>query len=267
VSLRATARALPALARAAMLEALAYRAELVVWVLSTTLPLIMLALFSAVTREGRLGRYGPDEVTLYFLVAFAVRQVTGSWVAWQLTMELREGKLGMRLLKPVSPVVSYAVENLAAMPLRMLVALPAAIFAIAWVGAGQLPRDPALWLIFALSLLGAWLITFLSNVALGSLSFFTESSLSLVELWLMLYFVFSGYTVPVDLFPPWLRSAADWLPFRYQMAFPVEALTAGLDRGAALAGLARQWAMVSLMGAGTWLLWRRGLRRFEAYGG
>lgn len=267
MSLRATARALPALARAAIQEAVAYRAELIVWILSTTLPLVMLALFSAMTREGAVGRYGTGEITLYFLVVFAVRQLTGSWVAWQLATEVRDGKLGMRLLRPVSPLVSYAVENLAAMPLRLVVALPVAAGALAWVGAERLPRDPVLWAVFALSLLGAWLITFLSNVALGSASFFLDGSGSLVDVWLLFYFVLSGYTIPVDLFPGWLRQATDWLPFRYQMAFPVEVATGGLDRAAALGQLARQWGMVLLVGAGALGLWRRGLRRFEAYGG
>ncbi|RYE90856.1 MAG: ABC transporter permease, partial [Myxococcales bacterium] len=93
MSLRSTVRALPTMVRVGLQEALAYRAELLVWILSTTLPLVMLALFSAVAREAPIGRYGPGEITLYFLVTFGVRQLTGSWVAWQMNLEVREGKL------------------------------------------------------------------------------------------------------------------------------------------------------------------------------
>lgn len=267
MSLRATLRATPALFRAATQEAVAYRAELVVWILSTTLPLVMLALFSAVAREGPLGRYGSGEVQLYFLSVFVVRQVTGSWVSWQLIEEIREGRLSMRLLKPVSPLVSYALENLAAMPLRFVVSLPVALFALFGVGWGRIPSDPLLWVMFCASLLGAWLLTFLSNVALGSASFFWESSRSLIDVWLVLYFILSGYTIPVDLFPIWLQKITIWLPFRYQMAFPVEILSGQLGREAALLGLAEQWGMVALLWGGSVLFWRRGLRRFEAYGG
>lgn len=267
MSLRATLRAAPAMARAAVQEAVAYRAELLVWILSTTLPLVMLALFSAVAREGPLGRYGPGDFSLYFLSVFVIRQLTGSWVSWQIILEIREGKLGMRLLKPVSPLVAYAIENLAAMPLRLAVALPVALWALAGAGQGRLPSGVGLWGVFLASLVGAWLITFLSNVALGCLSFFWESSRSLIDVWMVLYFTLSGYAIPVDLFPGWLQEATGWLPFRYQMAFPVEVLTGRLGAGDALRGLAVQWGMVGLLGLVAAGIWRRGLGRFEAYGG
>ncbi len=57
------------------------------------------------------------------------------------------------------------------------------------------------------------------------------------------------------------------LPFRYQIGFPVELLTRGLDRGAALRLLLGQWIWVGLFVLGVCALWRRGLQRFAAYGG
>src|SRR5262249_3246637 len=51
VSVGATGRALPTLFRVGFAEAVAYRAEFLVWMLSTTMPLIMLGLFSAVARD------------------------------------------------------------------------------------------------------------------------------------------------------------------------------------------------------------------------
>ena len=79
-------RALPALLRAGALEAVAYRAETLVWALTSTMPLIMLALFDAVARDGPLGRYGAPQFTAYFLATFVVRQLTSSWVSWQINM-------------------------------------------------------------------------------------------------------------------------------------------------------------------------------------
>ncbi len=51
MSVRATVRALPTLARVGFAEAVAYRAEMFVWILSTTMPLIMMALWTAVARD------------------------------------------------------------------------------------------------------------------------------------------------------------------------------------------------------------------------
>ena len=118
MSLPATARALPSLFKVGFSEAVAYRAEFLVWMLSTTMPLIMLALWSAVAREGPVGRFGEKEFVAYFLATFIVRQLTGSWAAWQMNFEIRQGTLAMRLLRPIHPMITYAVENLAAQPLR-----------------------------------------------------------------------------------------------------------------------------------------------------
>ena len=90
----------------------------------------------------------------------------------------------MRLLRPLHPMVSYAVENLAAIPLRMVVALPVAVLALVLTGASRLPRDPLLWVVFLLSLLGGWLITFLANAGIGTLALWTGSSVKVMDVWL-----------------------------------------------------------------------------------
>ncbi|MGZ6135187.1 MAG: ABC transporter permease [Myxococcaceae bacterium] len=267
MSVRSTLRALPTLFRVGFSEMVAYRAEMLVWVLATTMPLIMLALWSAVAHDAPMGRFDQQDFVAYFLATFIVRQLTGAWVAWQLSFEVRTGTLAMRLLRPIHPMVSYAVENLAAIPLRMIVSLPVAVLALVLTGASRLPRDPLLWAIFLLSLLGGWLITFLANAGIGTLALWTGSSVKVMDVWLALFMVFSGYLIPVELFPPAIRGTIEVLPFRYQIGFPVELLTRGLDRGAALRLLLGQWIWVGLFVLGVRALWRRGLQRFAAYGG
>ena len=136
-------RALPTLFRVGFAEAVAYRAEMLVWVLATTMPLIMLALWSAVADDAPVGRFDQADFVAYFLATFIVRQLTGAWVAWQMSFEVRTGTLAMRLLRPLHPMVSYAVENLAAMPLRLVVALPVAVLALVLTGAQPPAARPA----------------------------------------------------------------------------------------------------------------------------
>lgn len=267
MSLRSTVRAWPTLLKIGFQEAVAYRAEFLVWVLATTMPLIMLALWTAVARDAPVGRFGQEDFTAYFLATFIVRQLTGAWAAWQMNYEVRQGTLSMRLLRPISPLASYAAENLAAVPMRLLIAVPMAGVMLALVGTERLPTDPAVWGIWALAMLGGWLITFLTNIAVGCLSLFIESSQKVMDVYLVLFFVFSGYMIPVELFPGALRAAAEWLPFRYQIGFPVELLTGAHEAGPALAMLARRWLWVFLLAGLGALLWKRGLKRFAAYGG
>ncbi|NBD13992.1 MULTISPECIES: ABC-2 family transporter protein [Corallococcus] len=267
MSLRTSLRALPTLLRIGFSEAVAYRAEMVVWVLATTMPLIMLALWSAVARGGDVGRFGQAEFTGYFLAAFCVRQLTSSWVAWMLSYEVKQGTLAMRLLRPISPLLSYATEVLAGIPLRVAVVLPVLGISVWAVGGRAVPASLGGWGLFALGITGGWLITFYLNVMLGALSLYLESSQKLMEIYMVLFFVCSGYMFPVEFFPPGLRAVMDALPFRYQMGLPVELMTGAHAPAEAWGLLAKQWAWVAGLGVGATLLWRRGLARFAAFGG
>jgi ABC-2 type transport system permease protein len=253
--------------RVGVSEAVAYRAEMLVWVLATTMPLVMMALWTAVAREAPVGRYGQADFVAYFLATFIVRQMTGSWAAWEINYEVRTGRLAQRLLRPIHPLASYAAENLGAMPLRLVVAIPVAGLSLWTVGASRLPHDWRLWLIWCFAMLGSWLITLLANLAIGSLSLMMEQSLKVLDVWFTLFMALSGYIIPVELFPGWLRGVVEWLPFRYQIGYPVELMTSAHGLGDALWLLLRQWGWVAFGFAVTALIWKRGQRRFEAYGG
>jgi ABC-2 type transport system permease protein len=262
-----TLRAVPTLLRVGFAEAVAYRAELLVWLLSYTMPLVMLALWTAVARDAPVGRFGQRDFAAYYLAALIVRLLTGAYVVWQVNQEIRQGTLAFRLLRPLHPLVAYACENIAAMPLRLLLALPIAAAALAAIGGERLTHDPFALALFPVAVLGGWAITFLAMAVVGALAFWVESATSLFELWLGLYGIFSGYLVPLELFPPWVSSLARLLPFRYMLGFPVELLVGMTSRAAALRDLAIQWGFVLVLLALAAVAWRRGLRRYAAYGG
>jgi ABC-2 type transport system permease protein len=267
LSLRATVRALPALLRAGVAEAVAYRAEMLVWVLATTMPLVMLALWTSAAQNAPIGRYGERQFVAYFLATFIVRQLTGSWAFWDINFEIRNGTLAMRLLRPVHPLFAYAADSVASLPMRMVVSLPVAAVALAVVGRQELTQDPVVWLLWPVSLAGAWLITLFVNFIVGCAAFFLESSTKLMDAWGIFFFVLSGYLIPIDLLPGRLAAIVDWLPFRYQIGLPVELMTHGRSREEAIALLSRQWAWVAVTFGVTVVSWRRGVRRFESYGG
>ncbi|HEY8088356.1 MAG TPA: ABC transporter permease, partial [Polyangiaceae bacterium] len=84
MSLRTTARAFPTLLRVGFVDAVAYRAEMLVWVLATTMPLVMLALWVSVAETAPVGRYDQPAFVAYFLCTFVVRQLTGSWAFYEM---------------------------------------------------------------------------------------------------------------------------------------------------------------------------------------
>jgi ABC-2 type transport system permease protein len=260
-------RAMPTLFRVGFASSLAYRSEFLVWILATNMPLVMLALWSEVAREAPIGRYGQKELTAYFLTTLIVRQLTGSWVVWEMNAEIRQGTLAQRLLRPIHPILSYAADNLAALPLRALIALPVAGIALYFVGRGALASDPVLWIVAPLAIVGAWVISFSAMFLIGTLGLFWESSLAVWDLWFGSYVIFSGYLMPLAFMPPWIGGVLRGSPFPYMLSFPVEACLGTIPRQVALEDLGIEWLYAVAILSLALLSWRRGLRRFAAYGG
>lgn len=262
-----TLRALPTLLRVGVSETVAYRAEFLVWVLTTTLPLVMLALWTSVASEAPFRSWTSADFVAHYLATLIVRNLTGSWVAWQVSEEIRMGAMSMRLLRPLHPFVAYAASHLAAVPFRSLVAVPFAAALLLSSGASALSREPLQLALAVPSIALAWLITFNVLFALGALAFFVTKAMGLMSLYFLLYTVFSNYLLPQELLPGWIASLAEVMPFRYMLGVPVELMTRSLDGGEVATRMIGQlaWAAVSLAGA-LWM-WRRGVRKYEAVGG
>ncbi len=261
-----TLRVLPAILRVGFASVLAYRAEMIIWMFATNMPLVMLALWAAVARSGPVAGYTQAGFTSYYLATLLVRLMTGCWVVYELTMEIRGGTLSMRLLRPVHPLLAHALENIAATPMRIVIASPLlAIFL--YTSRASVTRDPLLLSLVPLSIAGAFLIIFCVMAMVGTLALFVESAMGLFTVWLGLSGVLSGYLVPLDLFPARIQQIALVLPFRFTLSFPVELLLGRLDRAHALLLFAGQWGYVALFFAATLLLWRAGMKRYGAFGG
>ena len=259
-------RAIPTILRVSAAETLAYRVEFAVWMLTTTMPLIMLGLWTSVAHEQPFAQFGSREFIAYYLGALVIRNLTGSWVVWQINDDVRRGFLNMKLLRPIHPFLFYATQHIASVPLRAVIAVPFTIILLLTSARELLITDPARLAILCASLAGAWLLTFFTLVAIGSLALYFDKSLAIFDVYLGIFAVLSGYLVPLALLPEWAQSVADYAPFRYMLAFPVELLMGRFSASEALALLGVQWLFVAGVITGALLIWRRGLRRYEAFG-
>jgi ABC-2 type transport system permease protein len=259
-------RALPTLLRIGVAETVAYRAEFLVWMLTSTMPLVNLALWTSVAKEGPFNGFSSSDFVAYYLAALIVRNVTGNWVAWQISEEIRMGVLSMRLLRPIHPFIAYAASHAAALPFRSFIALPLALILLLSSGASSLTTDPIQLVLLVPSLALAWLITFGILFALGACGFWITQTFGIVNFYMGVYSLFSGYLLPLALLPRWLGKTAELLPFYAMLGAPVELMTRHLtsDQIATLIGRQLFWAVASVALALS--VWRAGVRRFEAVG-
>jgi ABC-2 type transport system permease protein len=264
---RRAIRAYPTLLRVGLSEVVAYRAEFIVWILTTNMPFVMLAIWHAVASDGPIGRFGQKDFVAYYLGGWVIRLLTSTWLVWELSMEIRGGTLSARLLRPLHPLFAFSAQHLAALPMRALIVTPVVATLVLVAGDRLAIRDPRVLAIFLASMVGAWLLIFFTMVLLGSLSFFLESAIGVFEVWLALFAVLSGYLVPLELLPAWVGRIARVLPFDSMLSFPLETLIGLRDLGTAARDLGTQWAYVATLAVLGLSVWRRGVRRYVAYGG
>ncbi|MGE5186093.1 MAG: ABC transporter permease [Acidobacteriota bacterium] len=262
-----TLRAMPTLLRVGVAETVAYRGEFLVWILTTTQPLIMMALWTAVARDGSFGGYTAADFTAYYLATLIVRQLTGNWVAWQMSEEMRSGALSMRLLRPIHPFYAYAASHIAAIPFRSAIALPLIVILLVTSGGHELASDPLQLAAIVPSLALAWFLTFMMLFVIGCLSFWMTQTFAIANLYFGAYSLLSGYLLPLSLLPGVFRTAAAYSPFRFMQSAPVELMTRDLshEQVGLIVGGQLAWAAV-LFGIAL-VVWRAGVRRFEAVGG
>jgi ABC-2 type transport system permease protein len=149
----------------------AYRAEMLVWVSATTMPLIMLALWSAVAHDAPVGRF--DQQDFRRLLPRHVHRPAAhrAWVAWQLSFEVRTGHAGDAASSARSTPWSRTRWR-TSRPSRS--GYRGAFRSRSWhsssPGRAGCRATRSLWIILLLSLLGGWLITFLANAGIGTLA-------------------------------------------------------------------------------------------------
>lgn len=255
---------LGAMWRLGLAEAFAYRAAMLVWVLTTTFPLVSLTLWHSLAADGPIGGYTQAQFDAYFVAAFLVRQMTASWVVWDLAASIRDGSLSTLLMRPVHPLLYHLMSNLAALPVRLVLAVPlgvAVLLAVGGVDAGfgwHLIAAP-----FAIAI--AWLLQLCVQICVACLAFWVTSSAALFEVWLGLYMVLSGYAMPTSLFP-WVSEVVRCLPFHAAMGFPTELVVGRLSATEVAWGFALQVVWLGVFALLARWLWNRGLREYGAVG-
>jgi ABC-2 type transport system permease protein len=240
-----------------------YRAELILWVLSGALPIILMGVWIQAAQGGEFG-LKPLDFARYFITVFFVRQITVVWVIWDFEREVVEGKLSSRLLQPLDPVwhhvAAHISERAARLPFAVLLVV---LFFMLYPQALWLPSLGQL-LLFALAIILAFVLRFVIQYTFCMFAFWTERASALENFWFLFYLFLSGLIAPLDVFPEPMRIIVMFTPFPYLIAFPASLLVGlPVDVGRGFVSMLG-WILIFL-GANR-LLWRIGLKRYSGMG-
>jgi ABC-2 type transport system permease protein len=213
--------------------------------------------------------YDFGQMVYYFLIVLLVDNlVTPTDDEWQIAAEIREGQINNFLSKPIDYLAYRTSLFLSARLLYTAVTIPPVIGVFAWFHEFiVLPRDPLTWPLFLVSLVMAGAIQFLIAYALAMFAFWILEISTIVFILYSFEYYLSGRLFPLDVMPDGMRAALTFLPFTYELYFPVAVLMEKVRGTELWAGLAIQagWVIACFLAAR--LMWRAGLRRYESVGG
>lgn len=242
---------------------LEYRAEIFLWVLSGSLPIILMGVWVKAAQSGSFELNG-IEFARYFFCVFQVRQFTNIWVIWDFEREVIEGKLSLKLLQPIDPVWHHVARHISEKMTRFPLAIFLSIlFFYLYPQAFWIPNLLAI-ILCLISIVMAFALRFLIQYTLAMFAFWTERASSIQQFWFLFDVFLSGMTAPLDVFPSPVRIFVLWTPFPYTVYFPA-ALLMNIPVNVMGGGLIMLGWLGIFFVLNRWL-WKQGLKQYSGMG-
>ncbi|MDQ7795028.1 MAG: ABC-2 family transporter protein [bacterium] len=235
---------------------------------------LLLAIWSAISRQHQIPGYTPQQIVLYMIVARVVQAGVRNRVDRDLANLIYRGNLAQELRLPVNHQLYTVIKVLSRNGWSFLYgATVTVVLSTLFIrGMRLVPEGSVLPALGPEMLLGlpavsvALGLSVSSNYCIGLLAMWTRTQKGIAHLKDLLFAVLSGALIPLDLFPDWLRQISAVMPYRWIVYEPTRILTGLSTPGEALRLLAIQCLWVLGLGLVSSLAWKRAVRKLEVHG-
>jgi len=254
-------------------ERLVYRGDFALGTLMRFLPIVtQIFLWSAVfssVRGDRIETYSFENIVAYYLLTMVSRALSSMpGLASGIARQIRDGEIKKFLIQPVDMIGFLLLMRLAHKLVYYAVAAgPFALVFFLCRGYFSGWPPPTVMLAYLASLVMAFLLGFFLEAAIGMLGFWFLEVSSLLFVYMLFNFFFSGHMFPLDMLPaPW-DTFVQWIPLQYLAYFPAAVFLGKVQGAAMVEGLWIQLAWTVLLMIVCRVAFHRGVRRYSGYGG
>ncbi len=191
---------------------------------------VLLALY-----DGRPVVEGITESGLYAYVALtqAVIGYLALFGWFELMNSIHSGEVGSDLLKPMHYFYFWLAQDAGRALVTLLLRGVIIMLLFALVFPMTYPTSLGQWLALGTAVLLSWLVSFTYRFVVNLAGFWTPNARGIGRFGYTLAWFFSGFLMPLRLFPDWVQTLAYWTPFPHMLNTVVEVYL-GILQGPAL---------------------------------
>lgn len=260
--------------RAGIQEMIAYRANFICFLIGEIMSAFIMyfvwkAVFLSSGSETFMG-FTMEDMVVYLFITFLTGYLTYSDGAFAVGEEIIDGSIAMRMIRPCSFEASFLFQELGNRLISVsmiFVPLVAGVELYRYFMYGALRFQPLYFLLYIVSLLIAYMISFYFNVCYGFMAFFFKNLWGTTLMKETLVSFLSGAVVPLAFLPQGLAAVLNLLPFASLSYTPVM-IYMGMYSFPEIArhvGLQLFWLLV-MFGLSK-LIWRSAVKRLCVQGG
>ncbi len=262
--------------RISLEERLVYRGDFALGTLMRFLPVVTqvflwAAVFDAMPRQsgGQIVGYSYRNIIAYYLLTMIVRAFSSMpGLATGIARDIREGTIKKYLIQPIDMLGFLFLYRVAHKLVYYVVAAApfAAVFYCCrgyfsgWPDAGALCA-------FAASLAMCFVLGFFLEATLGMIGFWFLEINSLLFVFMLMSFFFSGHMFPIDMLPGIWGTIVKLIPLQYLAYFPAAVFLGKITGPELAAGLWIQLAWTVFFIVLSRIVFHFGTRRYSGYGG
>lgn len=246
-----------------------YRVSLVIRLIRDVLMTsFFLFIWSVLFKQKQLiGGYDFSSMVTYYIVARIIDQLYTLDPSKVLAEDVVTGSLSTHLIKPYH-YLGYMWGR--AVGRRLARTLPSLIFVIAifivFNSSLVFPNSIIQTTLFILSVMLAWLLMFEIAIFVGETSFWISKISGINSAINQTILLLGGMWAPISLFSPIAQKIMGFLPFQYLYFHPIQIYQNKISIPVALHGLGIETVWILIIGVLIIVLWKKGIRRYEAYG-